>query len=197
MNSGKHPHKASGLMKKSLVLAVAVLLLVSATIAGALAFLTDSTTGLKNIFTPSQVKTQVEETFQNGVKTNVTVKNTGDTSGWIRAAVVITWQDAQGNVYSQTPVKDTDYTITYTKNWLTGKDGFYYYPSPVDAGDSTGVLISQCKLMEKANVPQGYSLCVEIICSGLQSKPASVFNTNWASSGLKVNEQGTALEKSK
>lgn len=171
---------------------VASMLLLTLAVGGTLAFLTDRDTPITNIFSPSHVTTKVEETFRNGVKTNVTVKNTGDTTGWIRAAVVITWQDAQGNVYSQTPVKDTDYTITYTDEWKKGNDGFYYYPSPVDADKSTDVLISKCEAENTA--PEGYSLCVEIICSGLQSKPASVFNTNWgSSSGLKVNEQGTAL----
>ena len=37
-----------------------------------------------------------------------------------------------------------------------------------------------------ANAPEGYSLNVEIIGSGIQSVPETVFNTEWASSGLTV-----------
>lgn len=179
---------------------LASLLLMACVISGTLAFLVDKDKPIANVFTPSKITTKVEEEFKNGVKSDVKIQNTGDTTGWIRAAVVITWQDESGNVYGQAPVEGTDYEVTYVLNndWIKGDDGFYYYTKPVKSLKEeskncyTGVLISKCEA--KGTAPQGYSLCVEILCSGLQSKPASVFNTNWgSSSGLKVNDQGTAL----
>lgn len=174
---------------------LASLLLMACAISGTLAFLVDKDEPITNTFTPSTITTTVEEKFENGVKSEVKIKNTGDTTAWIRAAVVITWQDEAGNVYGQAPVEGTDYAITYsTTDWLTGGDGFYYYTKPVEATKETGVLISECKVKEGANIPEGYNLCVEIICSGLQYKPASVFNDNWGeSSGLTADENCTAL----
>lgn len=189
MHQRKHPNLATRWKRRALAQGIALILLLQTTVTGTLAFLTDRTQSIKNLFQPSQVTTAVEETFQDGVKTDVKIKNTGDVDAWLRGKVVITWQDEAGNVYSVAPIKDTDYTITYDKStWLQGDDGFWYYPAPVEAGKSTGVaLISQCELSETPTTPEGYSLCVEILSSGLQSKPASVFNENWGqSSGLEV-----------
>lgn len=177
---------------------LASLLLMACAISGTLAFLVDKDDPVTNIFTPSKVTTKVVEDFKDGVKSNVKIQNTGDTTAWIRAAVVITWQDESGNVYGQAPVEGSDYSINYSNtDWVAGDDGFYYYTEPVEATKETGVLISECKVKDGANIPENYSLCVEIICSGLQYKPASVFNENWDSSGLKVNDAGTALVENK
>lgn len=182
---------------KAIALLASLLLMVTA-ISGTLAFLVDKDDPVTNIFTPSKVTTKVVEEFDGTTKSNVKIQNSGDTTAWIRAAVVITWQDESGNIYGQAPVKNTDYTISYSAtNWLTGKDGFYYFSEPVNAGGLTDVLISECKPTSPSMAPEGYNLCVEIICSGLQYKPASVFNENWASSGLKVNDVGTALVENK
>jgi len=52
----------------------------------------------------------------------------------------------------------------------------------------TGDLIET--IFPKGNPPaDGYYLTVEIIGSGIQNKPAKVFNTEWASSGLKVKDR--------
>lgn len=184
MHHGKHDKKRR--MKTSVALAVSLVLLLVFGVGGTLALLVDETGPLKNLFTPSQVKTEVTETRNGTTKSDVKVKNTGDTTAWIRAAVVITWQDAEGNVYGELPVANTNYTISYSStDWLTGNDGFYYYTKPVAAGSETGVLINNCTYVSGA--PEGCSLCVEIVCAGIQYKPASVFKDNWDSSGLTVS----------
>lgn len=190
MHQRKHPNLATRWKRRALAQGIALILLLQTTVTGTLAFLTDRTQSIKNLFQPSQVTTAVEETFQDGVKTDVKIKNTGDVDAWLRGKVVITWQDEAGNVYSVAPKGGTDYTITYDEStWLQGDDGFWYYPTPVEAGESTKVaLISRCELSKAPTTPEGYSLCVEILSSGLQSKPASVFNENWGkSSGLEVS----------
>lgn len=201
MYQGKRTNKASQVGKKPLILAAAMVAAIGITIAGALAYFTDTTPGIVNLFTPTQVKTQVNETFTNNVKSNVKIQNTGTIDGWIRAKVVITWQDANGNVYSQLPEAGKDYTIAYNStDWLKGSDGFWYYPTPVAPNGETGVLITSCSLTDEPTTPDGYALCVEILSSGLQSKPAAVFTENWGtSSGLKVSgtpdTDGYKLEK--
>lgn len=178
---------------KPSALLVSLLLLLTVTVGGTLAFLLDSSGPITNVFTPSQVTTKVDESFNGSVKSNVRIRNTGDTAAWIRAAVVITWQDADGNVYGKAPVANEDYTISYdlVSGWEKGDDGFYYWTKPVAAtseGEAsyTGILISQCKPFED-KVPEGYYLTVEILGSGIQSKPADAFETAWTSSGLKVD----------
>lgn len=207
MYRGKHGKKSPiwGWGKPAALL-VSLVLLVGVAVGGTLAYLVTNTDPIENQFTPSKVTTTVEEELSGDVKSEVKIKNTGDTEAWIRAAVVITWQDANGNVYGGTqPVADTDYTIEWNvdeqktdhEKWFKGSDGFYYWTKPVAPNALTGELIKECKPTSPSTAPEGYALTVEIIGSGIQSKPASVFNDNWGtSSGLKVNDAGNALEES-
>lgn len=188
-------------MTKPTALLVSLLLILSVTVGGTLAFLLTRSGPVENTFTPSTVTTSVVEDFDGNVKKEVQIKNTGDTAAYIRAAVIITWQDGDGNVYGQKPAEGTDYTITWfdddvdTANdyWKQAADGFYYWTKPVAATDSTGYLIMECKpVADKA--PAGYSLCVEILGSGIQSQPTTVVTTEWDSGvgGIKV-ENGVNL----
>ena len=188
--------------KKTIALVVSTVLLLTITVGSTLAFLIAKSGSVVNTFTPSKVTTSVDETFENGVKSDVSIVNTGDTPAYIRAAVMITWQNAQGDVYGRMPVAGTDYDITYltgniaTKDcWVLGEDGYYYYTTPVDAKESTGILIKKCEA--KATAPEGYSLCVEILGSGVQYVPAAAVET-W-SNGLytvkDINTDGAMLMK--
>ena len=183
--------------KKSIVLLVSLALLLTVTVGGTLAFLVAVDGPLTNTFTPSEITTEVEEKLDGQTKKDVKIQNTGDIDAWIRATVVITWQDKDGNVYGQMPVAGTDYSISYdlANGWVKGDDGFYYWTKPVAAEKETGVLIKSCTVGGATAVapPSGYNLNVEIIGSGIQSKPAAAFNQAWASSGLTPNEDCTAL----
>ena len=192
MYQGKHHKRSRRRSGKFIALLVSLLLLLAVTVGGTIAFLMDSDGPLHNLFNPSQVTNKVEETRSGNTKSGVYIKNTGDTDAWIRAAVVITWQDQDGNVHGQVPVADMDYSITYdlSNGWVKGDDGFYYWTSPVAAKTGeTGVLIKSCTYT--ANTPEDYFLNVEIIGSGIQSKPARVFDTEWKSSGLTVDDDDT------
>lgn len=189
MYQGKRYKRSRRRSGKSAALLVSLLLLLTVTVGGTIAFLMDTDGPLHNLFNPSKVTTKVEETLSGDTKKDVYIKNTGDTDAWIRAAVVVTWQDEDGNVYGQAPAAGTNYTAwTPGTNWLTGDDGFYYYTFPVASGETTqDALIADVKPI--GNPPaDGYYLTVEIIGSGIQNKPAKVFNTEWASSGLTVND---------
>ena len=192
MYQGKHHKRSRRRSGKSIALLVSLLLLATVTVGGTLAFLVDTAGPLHNLFNPSEVTTQVEETINGTTKSNVYIKNTGDTDAWIRAAVVVTWQNEDGNVYGQAPAKDTNYTNWRPgTDWMQGGDGFYYYTKPVAAGESTATALI-AEISPIGNPPaDGYYLTVEIIGSGIQSKPANVFSTEWASSGLKVDDSDT------
>ena len=166
--------------KKSLILLASLLLAVTLTVGGTLAFLIDTTDAVENTFTPSRVTTEVEETFDGETKKDVTIKNTGDTDAYIRAAIVITWKNEAGNVYGKAPVKDTDYSIALDLNngWKLGDDGFYYWTKPVASDGETGVLITSCSQLKECE-NSDYKLNVEIIGSGIQSKPESAVKDAW------------------
>lgn len=200
MYKGKHlKHEKPSRWNKSKAMLVSLLLIIGITVGGTLAYIVADSGPVKNTFTPSEVTTTVDEDVSNGVKTSVRIKNTGDTTAYIRTAVVITWQDKNGNILGEKPVEDTDYDIDYANvvepganRWIKGADGFYYWTSPVLSENETstncmtGVLINSCKAKQTKTIGTGadavtYSLAVEIIGSGIQSVPASVVVEEWSS----------------
>ena len=178
-------HKQLRRPKRLATLLVSLLLVLGVAVGGTVAFLSTRTDSKENTFTPSKVTCEVTETFNNNVKSQVAVQNTGDTTAFIRAAINVTWmsnQDAANQTVSaKVPVKDTDYSIKLADNtnWIQGADGYYYYQLPVNPQDSTGVLIEECKLQNNASVPDGYHLSVEIVASAIQSAPDSVVQSMW------------------
>ena len=184
--------------RKAPVALVAILVLLCCAVAGTVAYLVTSTGPVTNTFTPGNVSCVVEETFENGVKSGVTIKNTGNIDAYIRTAVIVNWADAQGNV-SGTPVKDTDYVmdlniVTDEKPdapWFKGSDGYYYCKTAIESGSETPVLIASCAKTTGAGVPEGYDLQVTILADGIQSEPSNAVAEAW-----KVVKVGTnGLEK--
>ena len=172
--------------KKTVALVVSIALLLCVGIGTTLAYLVDVTGPVTNTFEPSQVSTWVYEEIQGNVKKNVKIQNTGDIDANIRAAIVVTWQDANGNVYGQLPAEGTDYVIDYGNGW-DKIDGFYYWNGVVEADDNdpsttkdmTGVLIESVKMASGATAPEGYALCIEIIASGIQAVGIPVGSHPW------------------
>lgn len=173
--------------RKALFALVSVLVLVFAAVGVTVAYLQTQTEPLENQFTPAKVSCKVEETFEDNVKSNVTIQNTGDTDAFIRVAVVANWVQTDENssvtsVYAQQPVAGTDYTLTLAddvnEKWLKDSNGFYYYKNAVEPDGSTAVLIKECKPIE-SNAPAGYTLAVEIVASAIQASPETVAEEYW------------------
>lgn len=101
-------------------------------------------------------------------KKDVTVTNTNDFDVYVRAMVVTSWQDADGNLLAVTPVEGTDYNITYSSDWNKKDDGFYYYKSILGKGQTTTPLITLCKPLKNSPV-NGYTLSINIISQTVQS----------------------------
>ena len=160
-------------------LVICLILLLMISVGGTIAFVVTHTSEIRNTFTESVVKCEVDETFKDNVKSNVSIKNTGDTTAYIRAFVNVTWMNESGQVASVSP-KSTDYMIEYSDSgWLKGSDGYYYYTLPVQPNNKTAVLINSCELLDTASAPDGYYLSVEIVCSAIQSTPVSVVRDIW------------------
>lgn len=165
---------------------VLLILAVVLAIGGTLAYIIANTVSVENKFTPGEVKCEVVEKFEKNVKSDVKIKNTGNTAAYIRATYVVTWQKEDGTVNGKMPEKDKDYTIIFADNtgWIQIGD-YWYFESVVAPEDGvtedgvTDVLIETCKLVEGVTPPEGYHLSVEIIASAIQSEPASVVAEKW------------------
>lgn len=161
-------------MKKKLTVLVALLLLVTVSVGGTLAWLATQTDPVTNTFTPSHVTTQVVETLDGNTKSDVMIKNTGDTDAYIRATYVVNWVDSNDNVYAAQPEKDTAYTVVLNigdkdGQWTTGTDGYYYCKTDIAPDGLTPVLINSIAPVD-GTAPEGYTLQVTIIAEGIQSQ---------------------------
>ena len=179
-------------INKKFIVVTALALLLFVTVGSTLAYIFTSTDPVENKFNPSQVSCAVVENgnlsentakvVQTGnSKTNVQIKNTGDTDAYIRVAVVVNWMSEDGTkVWATKPVEGDDYTINLDLNngWSPVGD-YYYYGSAVapcthkdgdeHAGCMTSVLIRSCTSVP-GRAPDGYYLSVEIVASAIQSK---------------------------
>lgn len=154
---------------KQFVLLASVAILLVGVVGGSLAYLLTNTAPVVNTFTPGNVEIEVKEEFNNNVKSKVTIMNTGNVDAYIRARVVVTWQDDSGNIYPKQPAEGTDYTISWTKDgWTEPVNGVYTHTNPVAPGGQTGVLFTNCKPVAD-KTPAGYHLVVDVIAEAIQA----------------------------
>ena len=175
----RNTNKSGFHWKRSGILLAAVIVLLAGAVGGTWAFLVAQSEPVQNNFTYAHVSCTIKEKFDGTTKSDVQIQNTGDISAYIRARIVVTWKDANGNVSSTVPVKNTDYTIAFNENekdW-TQQGGYWYCNTAVAAGEDTPVLITTCEKKETA--PEGYNLSVEILADAIQSEPASAVTEAW------------------
>lgn len=195
-------------INKKFIVVTALALLLFVTVGSTLAYIFTKTEPVENTFNPSKVACAVVENNKpdenradivpnDSIKTNVQIKNTGDTDAYIRVAVVVNWMSTVGTkVWASKPVENTDYTIRYAENtgWEKGSDGYWYYTKPVpptEGSNLTDILINEAKVLEPAPL-DGYYLSIEIVASALQAKPARVVTSQW---GVTVANDGSISKK--
>ena len=173
-------------INKKFIVVTALALLLFVTVGSTLAYIFTKTEPVENKFDPSKCSCAVVENGNDPVssgyvpvssKTNVQIKNTGDTDAYIRVAVVVNWMSADGTrVWATKPVQGADYSISYNLNdngWVDGGDGYYYYTQPVARDQLTDILITGAKqLPDKGPVGTDntqYYLSIEIVASAIQA----------------------------
>ena len=174
-----HAAKKRGAKKLSAA-AIAIILVVVMTIGGTVAFLMDSTESVVNKFTPASSGITIEEEVKENCKTEIAVKNTGDTGAYIRVSLVANYYDENGNITGGAAVPN--FTLNSEK-WFLGNDGYYYYKQPVAANDVTdNLLASESKMQLEDNMQ------VTVLAQSIQASPTSVVHDKW---GVTVNFDGT------
>lgn len=167
--------------RKEFVLLVSVFAMIAGVVGGTVAYLVVDTDPLTNNFDLAEVSCRVEEEFDNQIKENVKIQNTGDIPAYIRAKVVVTWKDEDGNVYGQAPIEETDYTIQFNEGVWKREGDYWYYDEPVapvtENNCYTPVLINRCS--SSGTEPEGYHLSVEILAEAIQSEPTKAIQEAW------------------
>lgn len=126
---------------------------------------------VKNTFKPADsVVPEIVETFDDSVKKDVSFKvGKTDYPVYVRAAIIITWQNEAGIVYFSKPKADTDYRISLNlADWELRDDGFYYYKTSVASEGQTSNLINVCEQISDAPVDD-FTLNVEILVQTIQA----------------------------
>lgn len=166
------PRKRPALLMASLVM------LLTASVVGTVAFLVTSAGPVENTFTPAEVPNEVFEDINGATKNNVRIHNRGNVDAYVRAAVVFNWVDSEGHIYGgAVPEEGTDYEVKWSgledKTWEKGDDGYYYYTKVVkpddgaaDGSDETDVLFTACSVVTQL---EGYELSVEIMGQTIQA----------------------------
>lgn len=167
--------------RKEFVLLVSVFAMIAGVVGGTVAYLVADTDPLTNNFDLAEVSCGVKEDFNGKIKTDVKIQNTSNIPAYIRAKVVVTWQDESGNVYGQAPIEETDYSIQYNEtDWKQDGD-YWYYDEPVapvtENNCYTPVLINRCS--SSGTEPEGYHLSVEILAEAIQSEPTKAIQEAW------------------
>ena len=175
-------------LTRVIITVAAILSVIAIAVGSTLAYLWTKTPPLENSLEPVEVSCRVNETFNGDVKSNVSVTNTGDVTAYVRAAIIATWRDSDGNTYGgETPVEGVSYSVAFgSSDWVKGEDGYYYYTAPLAAGQTTSALLDTlAPISEK--IPKGYTLSVRILAQAVQSEPVSAVESFW---GVTVDANG-------
>jgi hypothetical protein len=173
--------------KKMFASIIVTALFITGGASATVAWLIHSPDALVNNFEIGKVNNQVTESFTGHVKSNVSVKNTGNIPTYMRAAVLPNWCDEESIVAKA--VMDCDYEIDYnTRDWFyNDADGFYYYKYPVEPGQYTTPLINRCTVKTKND----YQFRMDILSSSIQADPKRAVQETWK---VEVNGNGQLLE---
>lgn len=167
--------------RQALLLA-ALALIVMGVVGGTVAYLVTSTTPVVNTFDPGYVTCEIQETFDGTTKSNVAVKNTGNTDAYIRATIIVTWKDADGNISAISPRLGQDYRGDINiPDWQKYDEYYYYTKGAVKPGDVTSKLLDNVTVI---GTNDGYTLSVEILAEAIQSSPDSAVKEAWGDGAL-------------
>lgn len=177
MRMDSKKRRKSTASRKVIVLAIAVVLLLSATVTGTLMYLVSKMTVVTNTFEPATVTCEVQENFDGTVKKDVTVKNTSNIDAYLRVKLVTYRVNDKGERIGGTA---TIPSFTLGEGWFE-KDGFYYYNTPVAPGETpkTNLIGNTGITLVKYTDADGGRQVIEVIAEAIQSVPTSVVKEYW------------------
>ncbi len=181
----KKNDRIGGSGKKALILMVSLVAILAVSVGGVLAWLATSSKDVTNTFAPGDTKIEIEEKFENNVKSDVKVINKGNIPVYIRANLVFTWKDSAGNIIEKPA--DATLTVDYGNgDWVKGSDGFWYYTKPVAVKGSTTNIINKATIEFPEG--KGYKMDLEVMAQSIQAEPKDAVEGAW---GVTVNSDGS------
>ena len=171
-------------MRKAKFLAIPLLVAGLLAVNGTLAWLTQGAS-ITNEFISTDVEGEIKEEFDEKVKENVSVHNSGDIDVYIRVVLVPNWLDKDGNLTMLTTDNTYELSINTETDERRGKwikkNGFYYYTKPVPPGEETAVLITSCKpnvALEKTEY-RDKTFRMDVVAQLIQAQPVDAVKDSW------------------
>ncbi len=193
--------------RKYTVLLVCLLLTVAVVVSGTIAYIFTTSETVTNIFHPVTSQIDIPEEMHGTVKQNATVQNTGTVDSFLRARIIVTWQNEKGEVYPVVPNLVTDYTMLNGANWVQNGEYYYYNKiaapgQPAVTKDTNGnvtygegitqedMLIIKAEAVGKSPA-EGYTLHIEILGQSIQSTPSAAVQEAWGMTYTASGDTGT------
>lgn len=149
--------------KRLFTVLILFVLLSASVVISVIAYYVRSTGDVTNTFSPAVAVDPTIEDGNSNVKINVGVT---DYPVYVRAAIVITWLDEDGNtIFGYDGTYDLKLNLTQN-GWVEQSDGYYYFRKPVESGGQTDVLINTCT---PTGNPDAYTLNVDVIAQTVQA----------------------------
>lgn len=169
----KRIFNGSGGRKAALILSLCLIFALA--VGTTVALLVAHTNAVTNTFTAAESKITIEEKTDDGIKSEIYVKNEGTATSYVRVKLVMNWVSDDGKTVSATPVNiSVDYDKT---NWFE-QDGIYYYKTPVAPKDLTANLLKD-PITQPEGAPDGYHLEVTVLAESIQAAPSKAVTDSW------------------
>lgn len=177
----KRIFNGSGGRKTALILSLCLIFALA--VGTTVALLVAHTNAVTNTFTAAKSKITIEEKTDNGIKSEIYVKNEGTATSYVRVKLVMNWVSDDGKTISGEPV---NINVKYdTNNWFE-KDGIYYYKTPVaPVGEkpnnvTSNLLQANSPITEPTEgKPEGCHLEVTVLAESIQAAPSTAVEGAW------------------
>ena len=155
----KRPARRRKLNKYFLV-TLSLVLLLGVAGGATLAYIIAEGGTVANSFTPGEVKCSVNDQYE--------ITNDGNVDAYIRAAVVVNWENAAGEINGIAPKEGTDYTLTLGAGWQKIGD-YYYYQKVVDFEGALEKTTPVVSVAQNTTAPDGFRMVVEVLAEAIQA----------------------------
>lgn len=171
----KRIFNGSGGRKAALILSLCLIFALA--VGTTLALLTANTDPVTNTFTAAKSKITIEEKTDDGIKSEIYVKNEGTATSYVRVKLVMNWVDGNGKVVSGGNLPE----VTLNESdWFVQGD-IYYYTKPVGPNMTTDNLLQEGKpITQSEDAPDGCHLEVTVLAESIQAAPSTAVEGAWA-----------------
>ncbi|MBR2067956.1 MAG: hypothetical protein IJ875_06855, partial [Solobacterium sp.] len=127
---------------------------------------------VENEFNKGEVSSLLHEDFDGQTKKDVYVENNGNVDIYLRADILIYFEDEEGRVLFEKPIEGVDYQLTLGSNWKK-IDNRYYYQEALSADEASSNLIETCTNLSNKK------LVVEVVTQALQANDTTALQEAW------------------